>query len=48
MPEVNGFIVAAYVVMWVGVIAYLARLVRVTHAARERLERASRGDAGRE
>ena len=47
MPEMNGFVVAAYVVMWVGVLGYLVRLRRVSRDARQRLEQASRGDAGR-
>ncbi|NUQ11846.1 MAG: CcmD family protein [Gemmatimonadaceae bacterium] len=46
MEEQYGFVVAAYVVMWVGVIGYLVRLRRVSRAARRRLDEASRG-AGR-
>lgn len=47
MFEGNGFVVAAYVVMWIGVIGYLVRLVRVSRAAKQRLDEASRGGAGR-
>lgn len=47
MLEGNGFVVAAYVVMWVGVIGYALRLHRVSRDAKHRLEQASRVDAGR-
>lgn len=43
MPESNSFIVAAYTVMWIGVITYLVRLRRVSRDAKHRLEQASRG-----
>jgi hypothetical protein len=38
----NGFVVAAYVVMWGGLIGYGVRLYRLTRDARRRLEEASR------
>ncbi len=47
MDEQYGFVIAAYVVFWVGVIGYLGRLQRVSRAARRRLDEASRG-AGRQ
>lgn len=47
MAESNGFVVAAYVVTWVGVIGYLVRVQRVSRASRRRLDEASRGGAGR-
>lgn len=45
MAEANGYIVAAYVVTWIGILGYAARLVLVSRRAKEQLERASR-DAG--
>jgi hypothetical protein len=41
MAEANGFVVAAYVVMWIGLIGYGLRLLRVTREARRRLDEAS-------
>jgi len=48
MPETNSnnFIIAAYVVTWVTVIAYAVRLVLVTRRAKEQLEQASQGAGG--
>lgn len=43
MPDGNGYIVAAYVLTWVALLAYAARLVRVSRRAQEQLEQASRG-----
>jgi hypothetical protein len=45
MADGMGYIVAAYVVTWVGLIGYAIRLVGVARRAQEQLERASR-DAG--
>jgi len=42
MPNSNGFVVAAYVVMWIGLIAYGIRLHRVFRDSRRRLEQATR------
>jgi hypothetical protein len=42
MSDSNGFLVAAYVVMWVGLIGYGWRLHRVWNDSRRRLEDASR------
>jgi hypothetical protein len=42
MQESNGFVVAAYVVMWVGLIGYALRLHRVFRDSRRRLEEATR------
>jgi CcmD family protein len=47
MLEGNGFVVAAYVVTWIGVIGYAMRLHRVSRDAKHRLAQASRVDAGR-
>jgi hypothetical protein len=41
MTGSNGFVVAAYVVMWVGLLAYSIRLHRVFKDARRRLQDAS-------
>jgi len=40
--DTNGFVVAAYIVMWVGLIGYGLRLHRVFGEARRRLDDASR------
>jgi len=48
MPESNGYIIAAYVITWVMILGYAFRLVVVTRQARDRLEQASRVDAGSE
>jgi CcmD family protein len=45
MADGMGYIVAAYVVTWVGLAGYAVRLVGVSRRAREQFERASR-DAG--
>jgi hypothetical protein len=37
MGDSNGFVVAAYVVMWVGLIGYAIRLHRVFRDSRRRL-----------
>jgi len=42
MSSSNGFVVAAYVVMWIGLIGYGIRLHRVFRDSRRRLEQASR------
>ncbi len=42
MNDLNGFLVAAYVVMWIGVIGYGIRLHRVFAASRRRLDQVSR------
>ena len=42
MTGTNGFVVAAYVVMWVGLIGFGLRLFRVFAESRRRLEQASR------
>ena len=42
MPSSNGFVVAAYVVMWIGLIGYGIRLHRVFRDSRRRLEQATR------
>lgn len=47
MPEMNGFVVAAYIVMWVGLIGYGVRLHRVYANARRRFDEASRDGTGR-
>ena len=41
MAESNGYLIAAYVVMWVGLIGYALRLHRVSREARHRLDEAS-------
>jgi CcmD family protein len=38
----NGFVIAAYTVMWVGLLGYAIRLHRVFRDARQRLDAASR------
>jgi CcmD family protein len=45
MAEGMGYIVAAYVVTWIGLVGYAVRLMGVSRRAREQFERASR-DAG--
>jgi hypothetical protein len=42
MSNSNGFVIAAYVVMWIGLIGYGIRLHRVFRDSRRRLERATR------
>jgi CcmD family protein len=42
MAESNGYLIAAYVVMWVGLIGYALRLHRVSRDARLRLDEAMR------
>ena len=42
MSGSNGFVVAAYVVMWIGLIGYGIRLQRVFRDSRRRLEQATR------
>jgi len=42
MADTNGFVVAAYIVMWVGLIGYGVRLHLVFREARRRLDDASR------
>ena len=41
MGELNGFVVAAYVVMWIGLIGYGIRLHGVFRDARRRLDEVS-------
>jgi hypothetical protein len=41
MPDTSNFVVAAYVVMWIGLVGYGVRLHRVFRDARRRLEEAS-------
>ena len=42
MPEGNGFVIAAYAVMWIGLIGYALKLHRVYREAERRLAEASR------
>ena len=42
MTDSNGFVIAAYVVMWIGLIGYGIRLHRVFRHSRRRLADASR------
>ena len=42
MSGMNGFVVAAYAVMWIGLIGYGIRLHRVFRDSRRRLEEATR------
>jgi hypothetical protein len=42
MADTNGFLIAAYVVMWIGLIGYGVRLHRVFRDSRRRFEEASR------
>ena len=42
MSSQNGFVVAAYVVMWIGLIGYGIRLHLVFRDSRRRLEQATR------
>ncbi len=42
MSDANGFVIAAYVVMWVGLIGYAIRLHQVFRNSRRRLDDASR------
>ena len=43
MSEMNGFVVASYVVMWVGLVGYGVRLHRVYREARRQFDEASGG-----
>jgi hypothetical protein len=47
MGSSNGFVIAAYVVMWVGLVGYGIRLHRVFRDSRRRLDDASRTPGGR-
>ena len=47
MAASNDYLIAAYVVMWVGLIGYALRLHRVSRAARNRLDEATRESQGR-
>ena len=40
----NGFLIAAYVVMWVGLLGYGIRLHRIFRESRRRLDEASRSE----
>jgi hypothetical protein len=40
----NGFLIAAYVVMWIGLVGYAIRLHRVFRDSRQRLAEASRSE----
>ena len=42
VSDTNGFVIAAYVVMWIGLIGYGLHLRRVSAEARRRLGEASR------
>ena len=42
MADGNNFVIAAYVVMWIGLIGYGVRLHRVSRDAQRRLDDASR------
>ena len=42
MGDGKNFVLAAYVVMWIGLIGYGLRLHRVSRDARRRLDEASR------
>lgn len=42
MGDSNGFLIAAYVVMWIGLIGYGIRLHRVYRESRRRFDEASR------
>lgn len=42
MSDSNGFVIAAYVVMWVGLVGFAIRLHRVFRDSRRRLDDASR------
>ena len=42
MADGNNFVIAAYVVMWIGLIGFGVRLHRVTREAQRRLDDASR------
>lgn len=43
MAEANGYLIAAFVVMWVGLIGYALKLHRVYRDAERRLDEASQG-----
>ncbi|HSA54283.1 MAG TPA: CcmD family protein [Gemmatimonadaceae bacterium] len=43
MAEANGFIVAAYIVTWVGLLGYAWRLHGTSRRARAEYDEASRG-----
>lgn len=43
MGDTNNFLIAAYVVMWIGLIGYGIRLHRVYRESRRRFDEASRG-----
>ena len=40
----NGFVIAAYVVMWIGLVGYGIRLHRIFRDSRRRLDEASRSE----
>ena len=42
MSGSNGFVIAAYVVMWIGLLGYGIRLHRIFRDSRRRLDEASR------
>lgn len=42
MGDANGFVIAAYVVMWIGLVGYGMRLHRLFRDSRRRYEDASR------
>jgi hypothetical protein len=42
MSDMNGFVVAAYVVMWIALIGYGIRLHRVFRDSRRRMDEATR------
>ena len=47
MSDQNGYVIAAYVVMWVGLIGYAIRLHRVFRDSRRQLEEATRDGRGK-
>ena len=44
MSGSNGFVIAAYVVMWIGLLGYGIRLHRIFRDSRRRLDEASRSE----
>ena len=44
MNGMNGFVIAAYVVMWIGLLGYGIRLHGIFKESRRRLDEASRSE----
>ena len=44
MSGSNGFVIAAYVVMWIGLVGYGIRLHRIFRDSRRRLDEASHSE----